>query len=474
MSATTGYERGLLAVFLQNPDMMFQLDVGPQHFENPDLARIFQEMIVLYSEKKVKLNPKEFYYSASPETQLVLKKLSLGQGDGYIWLETALMQPPTTADPFRYQKEIMDDYQRRKLREGAKAIADKVDALPEMVDPNRIADTISTEVDKLYAFALHGGDKSLKAADTDFEQELEVAKKEFEERQRRAGASMGSKDFDSVLQGIPYGRFAVLVADKKIGKSTMLQNLAVMTAVGKQIMEDEVITFNPEPEPILFLDNEMNYEMDVKTRLYSIVSGVKRDFIDNRSYTKYPDMVDRMRRAHQIIKGATFIFEKVPECDLGAIRSSVRRAKAKYGVRRVFFDYIKRPSATENNWIHLGNFAKELNVQVAKDQEVALFAAAQANAQGEVAGSRDIARECDILFKLLYLNPTLYKFYIDDSRFTKSHVNRSNGEVESYFEVLCELESARMRIGDLVHGGANAGEGQLSGSGKPSRPRKGS
>lgn len=441
-STTTAQQRSLLAMFIKDPSLMYRTELRPDHFDAEHLRAIFEVLMELDAEG-VALSPEVIYNSTNPKVQKIITMQT--SGDGIDWVKAALWQPVVGSNFERLAQSVIDAATHRKFCSTVDTINARVQASPASLD--LVEDAMSL-MEQAYTERVSG-----KTSDAGMHVEAPdalIARYEaaYAAHLDRPALSYGSRDFDEFVHGMPYGRFGILVADKKAGKSMLVLNLAIVTAVGKWIHTDDNdwVSLNDHPEPVLILDNEMNRRMDFEPRMLSCLSGVPQDFIRNGAFTQYPEMVSRVRRAQEAMNKGKLFFEKVPPGDVKAVRTMVRMYKAKYGVRRVFYDYIKRPANTENTYIEMGNFARMLNEDVAKALEVALIAAAQARDDGRVAGSIDLIRECDISMHLSRVTNSMRKLRIDHSRFTREMAE------DEYFDVPSKLHIARMQIGNLKGG----------------------
>lgn len=439
-SPTIGAQRRLLALFMEKPDLMYR-EIRPYHFDSEELRAIFEEMLRLHAEG-VELTPSEIYNSENPRIQKILQHITHGK-DGAEWLKVAFKVSPSKGFE-HYSAQILDDYTNRALVEKFEAaVARNRAAVNE--DPVKRAELMLAEVEAASSEVLNGSTSSVCLGEEPWEELLADGQRRCTEFEERGRLSLGSSEFDRLIHGMPYGRFGIVVADKKAGKSTLLLNLAMLTAVGVYLnASNEWESFNEHTEPALVLDNEMDYEMDFKPRALAWLSGIAVDVIRSGAWIKAPDLVERMKKAHAKLARSPIYFEKVPPGDITAVKATVRKHLVKYGVRRVFYDYIKRPTNVENMYVEMGNFASLMQKEVVKDMKVSVIAAAQARDDGRVAGSIDLIRECDISFKLSVLGPDTRTLRIDASRFTPTM-----GENE-YFEVICDLANARMHIGKRV------------------------
>lgn len=246
----------------------------------------------------------------------------------------------------------------------------------------------------------------------------------------------GHRGTNDTLHGSSDGRFTIIVGDKTAGKSILLLNLGMTMAAGAFLgPENDWIVLNETPEPVLVLDCEMDYEMDFEPRALSWVSGVPTDMIRDGEYLDHPEMMKRIDRADDVLVKTRLYYQKVPPGDFHAARQSVRHHAAKYGVQRVVYDVIKYQGYKGVNG-ETAAFASQLN-EIAKEFNVRLVAAAQADNDGRVPSWVDPARTCETCLYLGKISP--------DSRYLQVIHSQHAREIEGKSYILeCNMALARM------------------------------
>lgn len=183
------------------------------------------------------------------------------------------------------------------------------------------------------------------------------------------GLSSGFKELDKSIQGFQKGRLYVVGAPKKTGKSMILLNWAKHLAVDRGI-------------PIMWVSTEHSQE-DEFSRLLSLTSEVREISIGNGTFSEVPVHVERVSHAVEKLSGSPFWFCSLPNFSLSKLRRITRKYARVFGVKILFFDYIKAVADTANvrEWQELGILADGLK-SLASTEGIPVVTAVQINREG--------------------------------------------------------------------------------------------
>jgi replicative DNA helicase len=183
------------------------------------------------------------------------------------------------------------------------------------------------------------------------------------------GLPSGFPELDKSIQGFQRGRLYVVGAPKKTGKSMLMLNWAKHLAVDQDI-------------PVMWISTEHSQE-DEFSRLLSLTSEVREISIGNGTFSDIPVHVERVGHAVEKLSNAPFWFCSLPYFTVGKIRRIARKYARVFGVKILFFDYIKAVPDTANvrEWQELGILADALKV-LASTEGIPVVTAVQINREG--------------------------------------------------------------------------------------------
>lgn len=199
------------------------------------------------------------------------------------------------------------------------------------------------------------------------------------------GLSTGYPILDKVIDGLVPGTLMVVAARKKMGKSTLLTNIAANVAVNDGL-------------PVLYLDTEMTFK-EWRDRVIAIISGVKERTIKHGGFKKDKDIYDRIIKAVDYLKKSKLFHHYVPGYNVEKISALYKKYKFKEDIQLAIFDYIKEPSGTgdgRKEYQILGDVTTKLK-DLSGQLNIPFLAAVQVNRAGDVADSDRVARYGDIV-----------------------------------------------------------------------------
>lgn len=183
------------------------------------------------------------------------------------------------------------------------------------------------------------------------------------------GLESGFKELDKSIQGFQKGRLYVVGAPKKTGKSMIMLNWAKHLAVDRGI-------------PVMWVSTEHSQD-DEFSRLLSLTSEVREISIGNGTFSEVPVHVERVSQAVEKLDNSPFWFCSLPNFSLSKLRRITRKYARVFGVKILFFDYIKAVADTANvrEWQELGVLADGLKT-LAATESIPVVTAVQINREG--------------------------------------------------------------------------------------------
>lgn len=213
------------------------------------------------------------------------------------------------------------------------------------------------------------------------------------------GLPTGIDLLDKAINGLSPGSLTVVAARAKVGKSTLLMNIAAHHAFDLGM-------------PVLYVDTEMPTR-DVQTRLLAHLASVPERAIINGTFITNPDFCSRVEAAVCKIEQGQFFHRYYPGYSMEGLRSLVKKYHTRERIGSFFFDYIKVPevdgSSVKEHQL-LGNVTAALK-DVAGQLDIPVISAAQLKRSesggdksyhhdSDVADSDKILRYCNTLMAL--------------------------------------------------------------------------
>jgi len=183
------------------------------------------------------------------------------------------------------------------------------------------------------------------------------------------GLESGFKELDKSIQGFQKSRLYVVGAPLKTGKSMILLNWAKHLAVDKGL-------------PVLWLSTEHSWQ-DEFSRLLSLTSQVREVNINNGTFSEFPVHVEQVGHAVEQLSASPFWFCSMPNFSVSKIKRLTRKYCRVFGVKALFFDYIKAlpDMANVREWQELGILADGLK-SLAASENIPIITAVQINREG--------------------------------------------------------------------------------------------
>lgn len=228
------------------------------------------------------------------------------------------------------------------------------------------------------------------------------------------GVQTGYPILDRQIDGMVPGTLQIIAARKKMGKSTLLTNIALH--VGARLKK-----------PVLYVDTEMSYG-EWRDRAIACISGVKeREF----KHGGYDDVAyERLCKAAQLVDKTKIFHEKMPGYSVDKLVALYKKYKIKEDIGLIVFDYLKEPDSSSvdrqrKEYQILGDVTTKLK-DLAGILDIPALTAVQLNRSDDIADSDRIARYADVICHWMIRSKEevdeagkdagLYKLVIKDSR----------------------------------------------------------
>jgi replicative DNA helicase len=256
-------------------------------------------------------------------------------------------------------KDLIDLQTRRRIESAGEEISG-------MADDKQPVDKIIENIEVVISDIEGKGEIEVKTIGSDA---LEFIQDKIAHSAEVPGLASGFSELDKSVQGFQPGRLYVVGARKKTGKSMILLNWAKHLTVDLNI-------------PVLWISTEHS-QTDEFSRLLSLVSEVREVSINNGTFADIPVHSERVEKAIERISDIPFYFCSMPGFSLGKIKRLTRKFARVYGVRALFFDYVKAtpPTANAKEWQELGILADGLKV-LASTENLPVITAVQINREG--------------------------------------------------------------------------------------------
>lgn len=363
-----GSERNLISICLKNADKVVDVETAeiyPEHFSVSGHKYIFMAITYLFS-KKVKPTPLTILEVLSTE-QSKQSVEELGGIDYLCLLEESNV--PTENLPIFINK-IKQSYTRRNLINLSKDIYSfaKSDNA-ETLNPTEILSYVESKMSDLNNNTKHN-EESYKMGD---ETEM-ILTKRAETPTKVAGIEVGMEQYDKATNGARDGDLIIVCAESKTGKSVLLTNWATKIGIKDQ-------------EPILYIDTEMS-NREQEDRLLAILTGIPVFEIITGMYVLDTEnglasnKIERLKKAREELNLGNYYHIYLPQFTAEKVMSVARKFQMQFGIKALFFDYIKIPSnqggGNQKEFIQLGYVASALK-DIAGILKIPVFSACQMN-----------------------------------------------------------------------------------------------
>jgi replicative DNA helicase len=353
-------ERAILSLLINNPNMAIDIfsDLEPDDFISQPHRELFV-FIRNYLSTKTKISRLSAFFLIS-----LLDKNGLLEAVGGKEYLNALEEMDVPPDAYTYYRDQLKFFSlKRKMYLVAESI--KEDCLN--IQEGNIDEFIGKQEQKMIDLVLTSRYRDDVVNLTNVSGFVE-RKKIMYQKGEIHGIPTTWPEFDSEYGGLIPKRLYVFGARSKNFKSGTLLNLAVNVAVRQNF-------------PVLYVDLELSEEV-MRSRLLSMVAEVNNDLIENGRYNKYPNLVQKVNEALEILKDKELYYVRLTSYSVEQLSYLVRKYHGKFGIKLLIFDWLKLPDGDSLRYAQerqiLGVIATSLK-DLAERLEIPVLCAVQLN-----------------------------------------------------------------------------------------------
>lgn len=372
-------ERSILAIVSKSEDAFFTLlaKASDNDFLAPESKAYFSMLALLH-----KSGYRKFDKSLLSKAAKDLNCLDLCSD---VFIDAILNLPATTSNLDNYMLKLLDDSTKYKLYNKLTSHIDNIKSNANLISSKTSDDLINVVQSDILALSIKSEaiSEPMHVADG-----LDTYIESIEDNKVEVmGISTGYPILDKVIDGLIPGTLMVVAARKKMGKSTLLTNIATNVAVNDGL-------------PVLYLDTEMTFK-EWRDRVLAIISGVKERTIKHGGFKKDKDVYERIIYAKEYLKKSKLFHHYVPGYNVEKISALYKKYKFKEDIQLAVFDYIKEPESSSvevgrKEYQILGDVTTRLK-DLSGQLNIPFLAAVQVNRSGDVADSDRVARYGDIV-----------------------------------------------------------------------------
>lgn len=320
-----GSERAIIAAILSEPDLL--IDVQAKLEESDFLSKHHRALYHVLS----CLSKEGVESFDSMVICDVAEKKKLLESIGVDYILALKSMPIDNRNIGIYVGKVLDASLKYKLYMQAEYI--KKDLIQSVVDEQNCEEIIAKAESRIINVAMSS--KRVEDAVNISDGLRETVRKLAENPVDILGLTTGIPLLDKALNGLKPGTLTVLAARQKMGKSSLLMNIASHMAFDRGL-------------PILYVDTEMR-TTEVQTRLLSHVSSVPERLIQNGKYILNNEYDKRVNAATDKLEAGLMLHRYYPGYSIEGLVSLVRKYRARDNIGAVFFDYIKMPESNSRD-----------------------------------------------------------------------------------------------------------------------------
>jgi len=375
-------------------------EIFAEHFSVPGHKYTFMAMMYLY-QKKIKPTPMAIIeVLGNDQAKKAVDELG---GLEYLTILEESRIPSESLGIFI--EKVKQSYTRRMLLSISDSVHDFVlsdDA--EVLNPTELITFAEQKINDL-AVSNTTSDKVYKMGDdTDA-----VLAERAEHPAQVPGLEVGWTEYDRLTNGAQAGDLIIVCAPSKTGKSVTLTNWATKISIKDQI-------------PILYFDSEMS-EREQEDRILANLTGIPHDEIVSGMYVMdtvngtADEKIAKLKSAREELGMGCYYHIYLPHFTIEKVTALARKFAVQFGIKAIFFDYIKIPSNQANfktvqEYQALGFFTSGLK-DLAGLLKMPVFTACQAN-RNDLDGDSPDASNIGGSYRILQL-ATKLMFLINKS-----------------------------------------------------------
>jgi len=393
----------LISICLKESDKIIDVEsaeIFAEHFSVPGHKYTFMAMMYLY-QKKIKPTPMAIIeVLGNDQAKKAVDELG---GLEYLTILEESRIPSESLGIFI--EKVKQSYTRRMLLSISDSVHDFVlsdDA--EVLNPTELITFAEQKINDL-AVSNTTSDKVYKMGDdTDA-----VLAERAEHPAQVPGLEVGWTEYDRLTNGAQAGDLIIVCAPSKTGKSVTLTNWATKISIKDQI-------------PILYFDSEMS-EREQEDRILANLTGIPHDEIVSGMYVMdtvngtADEKIAKLKSAREELGMGCYYHIYLPHFTIEKVTALARKFAVQFGIKAIFFDYIKIPSNQANfktvqEYQALGFFTSGLK-DLAGLLKMPVFTACQAN-RNDLDGDSPDASNIGGSYRILQL-ATKLMFLINKS-----------------------------------------------------------
>lgn len=336
MVLNPGSERAIISICLKDSDKIIDVEsesIMPEHFGVPAHRYIYMAIMYLYS-KKIKPTPFAVLEVMSDERAKEAVE-NIGGLDYLVTLEESNIPSDNLGI---FCEKVKQSYTRRKMYNICEETKDFVlSDKSEVLNPSELVGKLEGRINDLSINTSDANDAYKMGDNTE-----EVLKERAETPDTVPGLEVGWSQFDRYTNGGQEGDLIIVCAESKTGKSVMLTNWATKFSIIDKI-------------PILYIDTEMSAR-EQEDRVLARLSGIPQNEIVNGMYVMdtvngtADEKVKRLKKAREELQMGNYYHIYMPSFTNEKVTALARKFQLQFGIKALFFDYIKIPSSQSNSF----------------------------------------------------------------------------------------------------------------------------
>lgn len=337
-----GSERNLISICLKDSDKLIDVETSEiyaEHFSVPGHKYIFVAMMYLYS-KDIKPTPMSILEVLSNDQSK--KAVETLGGLEYLTILNETNIPSNNINIFI--DKIKQSYTRKSLLNISQNITNFVlSDKAEVLNPSELINYAESQISDLL----------INTTSTELVYKMgnkteEILDERAKHPSQIPGLEVGWTQFDHYTNGGQPGDLIVVCAPSKVGKSVTLTNWATKLAINDQI-------------PILYCDSEMN-EREQEDRILANLTGIPHDEIVSGLYVldtvngSASEKISKLKKARELLIQGSYYHIYMPHFSIEKVTALARKYHMQFGIKALFFDYIKIPSNQTNTFKQLQEY----------------------------------------------------------------------------------------------------------------------
>lgn len=326
--------------------------VHPEDFYKPAHSEIFDTILALYGRGESA--------DAITVADELARRGSLEQIGGKPYISGLLDAYPTASSAALYARIVEEHALLRRLIEAGNKIQEIGFSMPEEV---------SEAVDEAEELVYNVGDKRLRDDIVPVKPLLSSAMEQIEMLYERGenvtGVASGFPDLDEMTAGFQPSNMIIVAARPSMGKSALLSDFALNSAMRQQI---PVVIFSLEMSKLELVQRFLASESKVDSQ------RLRKGTLQEQDWARLSSALGRLAEAPIYIDDSANI-------NLMEMRAKCRRLKAKHGLGLVIIDYLQlmqSPRKSENRQQEVSEISRSLKI-LAKELELPVICASQLN-----------------------------------------------------------------------------------------------